>query len=340
MAITRLRNCGAELNDKWMEVDATEQYGGDGITIQTDYVYTGTYSFRVWNGSITNSRAIYNFGSTITQCRVGLWYRIQSLASTLNHMSIRTSSGTDIAQLQCSSSGSQIYVNGAVRDSTGGNYYQNWHHILIDLKIDSVNGWCYVYRDGLLDLSWDGNTGSTGVNRFVIGKWGNNYTHIANWDDIYIDNTTGEASPVAGPLLRFYYVLPNGNGNYAQWTGSDGDSTDNYQLVDERPPSSTDYVQGLTADQYDSYAMNTISLADGQLVKAVIPTVIAKRNGSVEQLAIGTRYSSTDLISSDKTPGGSYDLYDERQTTKPGGGDWEQTSIDGMELLLKSRGTY
>jgi hypothetical protein len=50
--------------------------------------------------------------------------------------------------------------------------------------------------------------------------------------------------------------------------------------------------------------------------------------------------SSTDQIGSDQNPPTAYGVLWERQETKPGGGGWAQTDIDGMEVIIKSRGTY
>lgn len=341
MTITRRKVAGAELGSasKTYEVDSISEYGGDDTYIDTTYKYTGSYSFAVNDGSITNSKMHYYFPAT-SQVRVGFWYRIQNCSTGQTpHFSINTGAA-DLLRVDMSNSTTWLYVNGSVRDSAVSTSYRTWSHYSIDFKVHSSTGWAYLYKDGIEVCSWSGNTGSSTVAQFLIGKFSYNYTHTTNWDDVYIDDTTGESTPAAGTPLRFYYVSPNGNGNYSDWLGSDGDSTDNYLLVDEVVPSASDFVAGLTADEYDSYAMNSITLADGQLVRAVIPTVIAKRNGSVEQLAIGTRESSTDSIGSDQTPTASYKLYSERQTTKPTGGDWEQTSIDGMELVIKSRGGY
>ena len=341
MTITRRKSLGAELGSasKTYEVNATSDYGGDATFIDTTYKYTGSYSFAVTDGSITWSKMHYYFPAT-SQVRVGFWYRIQNCSTGQTpHFSINTGSG-DLLRVDMSNTTTWLYVNGSTRDSDVSSSYRSWNHYLIDFKVNSSTGWAYLYKNGVEVCSWSGNTGSSTVAQFVIGKFSYNYTHTTNWDDIYIDDMTGESAPSPGPFLRFYYTLPNGNGNYADWVGSDGNSTDNYALVDEVPPSSSDYVQATAVDDYDSYAMSTFTLDDGQLIRAVIPQALIKRAGTSEEVAIGTRYSSTDSIGSDITPTAVYALYQERQTTKPGGGDWDQTSLDGVEVVLKSRGSY
>lgn len=72
-------------------------------------------------------------------------------------------------------------------------------------------------------------------------------------DDCAINDTTGSFQtgyPGSGKVI---VLRPNGNGDNSAWTGSDGNSTDNYLLVDETPPDSTDYVESNTSGQIDDY---------------------------------------------------------------------------------------
>jgi len=338
MAITRLRQTGAETGDRY-EIDGVAWYIGDRLYVETDDKYTDSYSYKLDLISLYWTYAYINFTAT-AQMRVGCWTKITAIpGGYYDVFKIRDTSG-ELVQVKCSTSGSQLLVNGTAQD-TGGSYFGSWTHIGIDVKVHSTNGWVYVYRNGSLDMSFDGNTGTLNANQFRFGKHvATNYTYTQWVDDIFIDDTTGESSPAPLPLLRFVHVRPSGNGNYAQWIGSDGDSTDNYLLVDEVPVSTSDYVNGTSTDDMDSYNMYTYSLADGEVVRAVIPMAVAKRHSSTEQIALGTRLSSIDSVGSDQTPSGTYTSFYERQTTKPGGGSWEQADIDGMELVLKARGAY
>jgi hypothetical protein len=234
-----------------------------------------------------------------------------------------------------------IDVNAVNVDDDTNLNQTDWAHYAFDVKIHASTGWFYVYKNGNLVLSFDGDTGDADIGQIKIGHVGYN-DQSYNWylDDIYFDDTTGEGSAAAPPLLRFYYLSPDGNGNYAQWDGSDGNSTDNYQLIDEIPPSESDFIETNVTDEYDSHTMTSITLDTGQTIEAVIPIVYASREGSSEKIALGTRYSSTDVIGSDQVPSVSTGFLWERQTTKPGGGAWDQTSLNGFETVVKSRGTY
>jgi hypothetical protein len=253
-----------------------------------------------------------------------------------------------------------VVYNPATRQVRGGFYkysYANYNYgLLLGLYTASNTYLCGIEQAtpsaGLamaidvnaVNVDDDTNLNQTDwadIGQIKIGHVGYN-DQSYNWylDDIYFDDTTGEGSAAAPPLLRFYYLSPDGNGNYAQWDGSDGNSTDNYQLIDEIPPSESDFIETNVTDEYDSHTMTSITLDTGQTIEAVIPIVYASREGSSEKIALGTRYSSTDVIGSDQVPSVSTDFLWERQTTKPGGGAWDQTSLNGFETVVKSRGTY
>ncbi|MHC4748301.1 MAG: hypothetical protein ACYTFW_00360 [Planctomycetota bacterium] len=233
----------------------------------------------------------------------------------------------------------QLYVGGAQKGySADALLSDRYYHIAIDCKIDSSAGWVNFYLNGILFFSFSGNTGNDDIDNVLFGtSWD---MGAADWrtryDDPYIDDTTGEGSPTAPPpILRFYRIAPNGAGNYTQWTPSAGA---NYQCVDEVPPNTGDYVITDVVDELDSYALGDQTLLSGQEIKAIIAQVYAKNTTGTEDIALGTRYSGVDVIGSDQQLGTSYDFYFERQTTKPGGGAWDQASLNGHETVIKSRG--
>ena len=213
-------------------------------------------------------------------------------------------------------------------------------HFAVDCKIDNAAGWATVYLDGVEILSFSGDTGDSDIDNVCFGVFTDMNGGFWRYDDCYIDDTTGEGAAAVCPILRFYWTYPNGNGNYDQWLGSDGNNVNNYQLVDERPPNTGDYVLATGTNKLDSYTMTTFALGGGQTIEAVIPTVYAKREGTSEEISLGTRYSSTDVIGLDQIPAADWGYFWERQTTKPGGGAWDQTSLDAFEEVNKSSGTF
>lgn len=334
MTITRVWQSGAETG--WLS--EVSGYANNPY-ITSSYAKTGTYSFA--DGD--QQRYMYaDFGDTYA-IRVGMYY--YGNTSTSRDFLYWRNGGTDIAKAYFTSDVCHFYApTGTWRGQMIGGNSVAWKHIAIDIYFNSSTGWMVGWMDGVQMFNVTGvNTGSTSCNRFCFGHFGGAGNYPCYYDDIYIDNTTGEASAAVMPILRFQPLLADGNGNYAEWDGSDGNSVDNYQLIDERPTSAGDYVETNVADEYDSYTLSTYTMATGETVKAIIPTVAGIRYGDTEQIALGTRYSSTDSIGSDQDLATGYNpgsVRWERQETKPGGGGWDQTSMDGAELVIKSRGSY
>jgi hypothetical protein len=340
MAITRLWQSG------WESGSVNEIYLIRSASISSAQVKTGTYSILMSDTGLGSSGAggvVLPVPST-RQFRVGWWmYGAPSGIYTDKCWTIASlDSGSSIVcglRMRYQANAAYLWTSIEV-DSFSPISESSFHHYGIDIKVDSSNGWLYFYYDGSLKMSFDGNTGNSDIESIGIGSYYLSNGSTSYWDDIYVDDTTGEGSPAIVPILRFYPLTLDGNGNYAQWDGSDGNSTDNYQLVDEVPPSDTDYVETNVVDEYDSYTMTGITLDTGQTINAVIPVVRAAKAGSTEQVALGTRLSSTDSIGSDQNPPTSFGYLSERQTTKPGGGSWGESDVNGAELVIKSRGSY
>lgn len=129
------------------------------------------------------------------------------------------------------------------------------------------------------------------------------------------------------------YLVPDGNGDTSQWVGSDSDSVDNWELVDEIPASATDYVEADATDLRDLYAV--ANLPASGVIKAVqavvhpwklgpgleIPTSTILKTGSGEH---------TDLIEGMSTV--MQGLEAPIRTTRPGGGAWTVSDVNNLQI--------
>ena len=333
MTITRITQVGCEPGHI-DEFDGFYDYIEAGYSISASAAYTGNYGVRVFNESITRSHVKLDIPDT-RQVRFGMFY--EGTPDTPSCIVINLEPQVTIG---AGTNGITLNVGGVAQGTI--MMPPNMFHLGLDCKIDSSSGWVKLYTNGKERISMTGNTGNVDITEWQFGRiTSGNFICEIYGDDIYIDDTTGESSATPPPAHVFYYITPDGNGNYAQWTGSDGNSTDNYLLVDAAPPNDSDYVLETVADQYDSYTMSTFTIPEGILTfNAIIPIVRAKRGDVTEQLAIGTRLSGVDLVSGDYDPTIPFDYIWERQTTKPGGGSWDQSSLDSVEVLIKSRGSF
>ena len=335
MAINRVWQCGFETN-------SAKEYDG-GTQYSSGPVRTGNENNRLLVSSGTAStRYIYKNIPATRQIRTAYAGYKDALGTSGQFLVIRDAS-TNLVEIRLDSMYElALYVGGVEKDITTNSPYDEdiWLHMGIDCKIDSSTGWASVSLNGEEILSFSGDTGNSDIESVRFGSpdyimGGSSYFYM---DDLYIDDTTGESSASVCPILRFDWTTPNADGNYSQWMGSDGNQVNNYLLVDS---VGTDYVEVSGVDLLDSYNMSTVTLGEGQIFEAVIPIGYAQRYNVSGEVAIGTRYSSTDVLGSDTDPGyGTYNYFWERQTTKPGGGAWDQTSINTFETVIKSRGSF
>ena len=336
MTITRLWQSGAETGTL---LEFSSIVGAP--TAQTTTKYTDGYAYSMAN----NAQNIGVVDVTATrQVRIGARIRINNniTDNEVGLLDVRASS-TQLAGLHMKGDTLNLIADVAGTNQDTDSYASDvWYHMGVDIKIHSSAGWIVVYKDLIEIMRFEGNTGNSDITNVTLGPLLlASFSGTTYMDDIYIDDTTGEATAAVVPARSFQYVIPTGNGNYnGNWTGSDGNSVDNYLLVDEIPAASADYIEETVTDQLESFLMDTYTLAANEGCVAVIPIVLCQRTGATELIALGTRYSATDVIGSDLTPPASYLMRFERQTTKPGGGAWDQTAIDGFELVMKSRGTY
>lgn len=340
MTITRIAQAG-------METGSNKEFDYVHINTATSTANAKTGNYALYGNS--HQCAAYKYLSSVSyQIRGGYFFRYGGQYDYTVYPDIfKIMSGSTVLARMTVTQGRlfNLTTGGTWRDNAVSlTPFGDYFHLGFDFKIDSSAGWAKVYIDGLEALSYTGNTGTDAITHIILGTNNSSstyqlyYTYI---DDFYLDDTTGEGSAAIPPILRFPLITPNGNGNYdGNWSGSDGNSVNNYELVDEIPLSESDYITKDSADSSESFAMGTYTLGTNESCVAVIPTAFAKKNSSTEQIALGTRVSSTDSIGSDQNPVTSYYPLFNRQTTKPGGGSWDQSAIDGLEVVLKSRGTY
>lgn len=92
-------------------------------------------------------------------------------------------------------------------------------------------------------------------------------------DDVTINDTVaGGVWDTWPPENKLNVLRPNANGDNSVWVGSDGNSTDNYLLINEVPPSATEYVQAQTSGEIDDYNMEATSseIGAGDTINAVM----------------------------------------------------------------------
>lgn len=339
MTISSIYESGWELADTRDEL--TANVGNYAVTTTPK---TGTYAFNYAAASGTGN--YYQHSGAISQCQIALHVRHAVVSITRDLVAVYNGT-TACVRVQWDATNSEwVILCGAtevarVSDPTFATI-NTYYHIGIDIKIDATAGWVYLYRDGAEIVSFDGDTnnGHASFNRLQLGNLGVGLAWTSGiMDDLVWFDSTGEAAPAAIADYRLFAIAPTGNGNYNEWDGSDGNAVNNFEMIDDNPADDeTTYLTTDVADDTESFTMSTFTIPDGFAVEEVIPIAIARKIDALGALGLklGTRLSSTDLLSATKALGTGYTIYRERQAAKPGGGNWTNADIDSVEIIIEA----
>lgn len=155
-------------------------------------------------------------------------------------------------------------------------------------------------------------------------------------DDLTICDGTGSA-PTNDFLgdVRVEALFPNGNGNTSNLVGSDGNSTDNYLLVDETTPATADYVESSTPTDKDTYTYTNPTSTSGTVYGVQILPYAAKTDAGVRSIKSIARLSGTEVDSAAKTLSATAAYFPDVREAKPGGGAWSISDVSSAEFGVK-----
>ena len=227
-----------------------------------------------------------------------------------------------------------VYVGNKVTliGSTVTGLSSNWTVIEGYIKIHASEGRVIIRVNGVTEVDFTGNTqpgeeDAVAVLRHGNFPFGTNGQYLY-FDDIIVQDTTGAAFNSWPMGIKCHKVAaPLANGNYAQWTPSAGD---NFQCIDETPPSMDDYVEG-AAGQKDSYPFGDAP-AGLSGIAGVVTRFYGQGNGNIKRLC---RYGGTDYLSSAFAVPGTFNKVDDVMAEKPGGGGWDETTFNACEFGME-----
>ena len=215
---------------------------------------------------------------------------------------------------------------------------ESWHYVELGAKIHDSTGWVELRQDGVEILRFDGDTRNAGTDGLIDMVVFNQETNAGsfNLDDVYILNEQGSVNNSWLGDTRVYPLYPNGNGNYSQLVGSDGNSTDNYLLVDEvGTPNTADYVGSATDGDQDSYTFEDLPVSVGTIRGVEVRMHAAKDDTGTKQIRSLTRRAAADSFGADKVLAAIplYQTHTEIQELDPhaGPGAWTITNVNGTE---------
>jgi hypothetical protein len=220
--------------------------------------------------------------------------------------------------------------------SSGAFYYIEWKITIANsVAADSckvrVNGVDWITIAAGQDTQ---ATANATCNQLRIGVTGGD-PGDADFDDLYLCNQSGGTNNDFLGDIRVDAIFPNADGNYSQFTPSSG--TDHYLLVDETTPNTSDYNDGDTVGDRDSYAFGNLTALTSQTVYGVqVNAAVLKDDAGAKSASTFARSGSTntDGASTALSTTQAY-LTDVYETDPNGGGAWTETSVNAAEFGVR-----
>ena len=210
-----------------------------------------------------------------------------------------------------------------------------WSYLEIEyLPASSPTGRFILRKNGIVILDYTGDTrSSTSITKpemvALFGGFSSGPT--VSFDDLYIADTTGTQNNTFLGDVEVRALAPSGNGTYSQFVGSDGDSVNNYAIINNT--TYTDYVESSTVGQKDSYQLPDLSGVNVKAVQSVVRG--AQVSGGMAAVRPFVRIGSTDYPGTTQYLGQqtvSTNIFEINPATST---TWTQTDVNGAEVGIE-----
>ncbi len=313
------------------------------VTQSNTYARTGTYSYRMAHCSsgLGNGVALFFAGSNPIYFQFAYYLESWGTAYSDQKVIAFRKGGTILLSIAWTVNTALEVYRGDLATLIGsagaGFTVGGWSVFEGYLYIHDTNGAFTLKKDNITICELTGINTKPGadetIDNMLVGVPAIYYLsgNAAFVDDLIVCDTNGSVmnSWVGG--LRVAKLVPDGAGNYGQWTPSAGN---NWECLDETPPSMTDKVTGTTG-QKDTYTM-TACPADCKAVKAVAARFWGEGGGQIKSLL---RIGGTDYLGSNTltVPAGFSKVEDIRYNSPATAGAFTPTELDGLESGMESQ---
>ena len=278
-------------------------------------------------GTFPTSVADFTVGFAIRPTTIGVqtWLYFQNSAGN-THARVSVTAAGAIELRDAGNTVQATSANGILINNT-------WTYLEFHVVIANSGGSVECRAGESVVASFTGDTYSSGT--VDCGLVAANAINSANTD---IDDLVMHTDAYYGDKV-IHTVLPSGNGDSSQWVGSDGNSTDNYQWVDESPPNVTDYVASTTSGNKDLYAMG--DMPTDWTVTAVQAMVYCQKSdaGTPPAWSVTAKGQSggtrDDSNLASRTSTTAQNLNSDIYTTDPDGNALTPTRINAMQVGVK-----
>jgi hypothetical protein len=259
---------------------------------------------------------------------------IPGLGGTVGNITVQgTSMGSIVVRKHSSSYGAWQTISSTIIATSSENYSINqWFYFEVEYTPGSnPNGRVIVRKNGNVIIDFTGDTRSTTAitkSDAIIIAGGYSAGPTVYWDDIYVNDSAGAQNNTFMGDVEVKLLSPNGNGAHSDFVGSDSNSTDNYDLINDA--TFTDYVESSTVGAKDSYLLENVSNVNVHAVQSVVRG--AQAGGGMAAIKPFVRVSGVDYPGSTQYLGQqtvSMNIYEVNPATAT---VWTDNDINGTEV--------
>lgn len=208
-----------------------------------------------------------------------------------------------------------------------------WTYVEIQAKLHDTTGFMIVRVNGVVVCSaFNVDTKNAGTKTtFDSVRLGSGSGVLGDWDDFYLMTGTGD-SFLGDCTVETLYPTADVT---AGWVGNDGDSVNNYALVDESGlPAIADYVGASASGTKDLYTLSDLVSTTGTVLAVEHHVYAAKTDtGAIQFQIVNNR--TTDNLSAAISPTTSYADYAYHLDTDPEGGAWTIANVNALRAGVK-----
>lgn len=267
-------------------------------------------------------------GFAINITDTGGYLTVYGDGNTTQHITISLDSGDFIRARRGTTSGTVLGISSIPTP-------EGWFYFEAKITIHDTTGAIVLKVNGneVLNLS-NIDTKNGGTNNSIdVVKLGSSVGNFVYVDDWYVCDTAGSVNNDFLGDIRVFTLAPNGNGNSSQLTGSDGNSTDNYLLVDEQPYNTADYVGSATPNQKDTYTLQDLPGTVASVIAVQEVAIASKADGGDATLKQVIRAGGTDYATSAFGVGTSWGALTNLRELNPNTGvAWTPANVNAAEV--------
>lgn len=225
-----------------------------------------------------------------------------------------------------------------VSSSNGIITYGAWQHIELKATINDTTGAVEVRLNGVAVITLSSvdtrNAGSAGIDRFSIGQIDPIGSHV-RFCDLAIWNSSGSSNNNFLGDCRVDTIFPTSDGTYTAFTPSTGSS--HYALVDEASVNTSDYNDGASSGDRDSYGMGNLTALTSSTVYGVqVAAAVQKDDAGARSAGTMVRSGSTNSDGAGAALSTSQVFICEIYEQDPNAtAAWTESTVNAMEAGVK-----